>query len=361
MEFAAGNKWIQLAALDSQNSSDTITIAHSLQGTAGLYGTNVAFTEFGGTVSLQGYQTDNAGHIIGYPTYTLTLPKGSYKPNPGEGSANVITGMSLDDKSGEITTTYQNAGTLLLTGYTKLPNTVIPSVLETQTINKAFASLDDRIETEEEARAAAISNLRMFKTIKVNDKTLTALSNDDTIEVSAGNEAIVLNADESNNTYTITHKEYIPRANGLYKITVDEYGHVTDVVEATKTDIGLSNVENKTIEEIVEEITSRFSLTLNSPILMINISNDGATGTIDIDNKDEKSAYTYAWTREGSTDIISTNNTYTALDTEVGAYTYRCIVTRIYAGESSTAYETFTYTIEPPPVVENPEAGEGTV
>ena len=196
----------------------------------------------------------------------------------------------------------------------------------------------------------------MFKTIKVNDKSLTALSNNDTIGVSTGNEAIVLNVDESNNTYTIAHKEYAPSTGGLYKITVDEYGHIIETVEATKTDIGLNNVENKTIEEIVEEITSRFSLTLNNPILVINISNDGATGTIDIDNKDEKSVYTYVWTREGSTDIISTNNTYTALDTEAGTYTYRCTVTRTYAGESSTTYKTFTYTIEP-----KPDEEEGTI
>ena len=196
----------------------------------------------------------------------------------------------------------------------------------------------------------------MFKTIKVNDKSLTAISNNDTIEMSADNEAIILDANESNNAYSIAHKEYTSRTSGLYKITVDKYGHVSGAEAATKADIGLDNVENKTIEEIIEELTSRFSLTLNSPILAINISNDGATGTIDIDNQDDKSVYTYVWTREGSTDIISTNNTYTALDTEVGAYTYRCTVTRTYAGESSTAYKTFTYTIEP-----KPDEEEGTI
>ena len=53
MTIAAGNKWIQLKA---DNLSDTITIAHSLQGTAGSYtGTDLEFTEFGGKVTIYGY------------------------------------------------------------------------------------------------------------------------------------------------------------------------------------------------------------------------------------------------------------------------------------------------------------------
>jgi hypothetical protein len=51
----------------------------------------------------------------------------------------------------------------------------------------------------------------------------------------------------------------------LYKITVDEWGHVSNTAEATSTDIGLGKVENKSVAEIVAEITSRFSMKLNAP------------------------------------------------------------------------------------------------
>ena len=43
---------------------------------------------------------------------------------------------------------------------------------------------------------------------------------------------------------------------GLYKITTNAEGHVTAAVEATKSDIGLANVENKSSADIRSEITA---------------------------------------------------------------------------------------------------------
>ena len=232
MKFAAGNKWVQLAASDADTSgNDTITVAHSLQGTAASYGEDVKFAEFGGTVNLQGYETDKAGHIIKYPTYTLTLPKGSYSNSASNRLANVITGMKFDEKTGAITTTSENVGTLVLTGYTKLDTTAKAAITAGNTINEAFAALDNRIETEEVARGAAITDLKMFKTINVGSTALVADSNADTLSITAG-DGIVLTPDDQNDSFTISHDSGLKVAEGFYKFSTDAYGHIskTDAV-----------------------------------------------------------------------------------------------------------------------------------
>ena len=239
MKFVAGNKWIQLAAANSNTSgSDTITVAHSLQGTAGSYtGTDLAFTEFGGAVTIYGYETDNAGHIINNPTYTLTLPKGSYSNSASNKLANVITGMEFNDKTGAITTTSENVGTLVLTGYTKLNTTATAAITATNTINEAFAKLDNRIETEEETRAKAISDLRMFKTFSVGGTALEADSNADTLSITAGNNGIVLTPTASSDSFTIGHKTGHEVTSGFYKFSTDVYGHVSATTAVTLSDL----------------------------------------------------------------------------------------------------------------------------
>lgn len=264
MTFKAGNKWIELAA--TTTGGDAITIAHSLQGTAAKYtGTDLDFTEFGGQVVLYGYQTDNAGHVVGYPTYTLTLPKGSYNNSASANLSNVITGMSFDAATGAITTTSENVGTLVLTGYTKLDTTAAAAVQASDTINGAFAALDNRIETEEEARATAITNLdnrieteeetranaitnlRMFKTISVDGTQLTADSNADTLSITAGNDGIVLTTTAANDSFTIGHKTGHQVASGFYKLSTDTYGHVSGTTAVTLDDLtglGAATAEN---------------------------------------------------------------------------------------------------------------------
>lgn len=246
MTFKAGNKWIELAA--TTTGGDAITIAHSLQGTAAEYtGTDLDFTEFGGQVVLYGYQTDNAGHVVGYPTYTLTLPKGSYSNSASSKLSNVITGMNFDAAKGEITTTSETVGTLVLTGYTKLDTTAKAVIEGKYTINEAFAALDDRIETEEEARDEAVTNLRMFKTISVAGTQLTADSNADTLNITADNDGVVLAATASSDSFTIGHKTGHQVASGFYKLSTDVYGHVSATTAVTLDDLtglGAATVEN---------------------------------------------------------------------------------------------------------------------
>lgn len=375
--IATGNKWVQTT---SDTTNDKVTFSHILSGiTKGTYGENKTFANFGGSISLYGYTVDSAGHITAAPTYTITLPTGSYTNKASTDAANVITKMEFDASSGAITTSSQNVGTMVLTGYTKLSSTAKAAITASSTINGAFAALDNRIETEEEARAKAISDeqaardtavsterdarvkaiddLRMFKTVQLGSTSIVADSNNDTLNLNAGNAAIVLALTESSDTISISHKTYTAKTNGLYKITVDEWGHVSGTVAAGKGDVGLGKVENKSVEEIVAEITSRFSLTLGAPVLTATTNN--ATFSVGISNQDAQSTYIYKWTKGSNTASLGAGSSYTATDTTPGTYTYKCTVTREYAGVTSTANKSFTYTVE---AVTEPENGEeGTV
>lgn len=153
--LAAGNKWIQLNA-----ANQTVTVAHSTQGTAGSYtGTNLNFATFGGTITLYGYETDNAGHIITNPTYNVTLPKGSLS-NTAVTSATdtVLTSINFTDSTGAISTTHDNIGNLKLTSYV-YNSEDYAAITNTDAINSAFSKVSAQIAKEITDRNNAVSDL----------------------------------------------------------------------------------------------------------------------------------------------------------------------------------------------------------
>ena len=279
MTIAAGNKWIQLKA---DNLSDTITIAHSLQGTAGSYtGTDLEFTEFGGKVTIYGYQTDNAGHIISNPTYDLVLPKGSYSNTASTNLSNVITGMTFNDKTGAIQTTSENVGTLLLTGYSL--GTESSVIAATDTLNAAMSKLQVQINNEVSNRTNAdnslentITNLRMFKTVSVDGENISATSNNDTLSISAGNDGIVIDTDTSAKSFSINHKTIPVNPSGteeLYKIIVDGYGHVIKTSPIQLSDLtNLGLADTNYVDNAVDSTTLIEAL---YPLLVDKLIADG--------------------------------------------------------------------------------------
>ena len=103
---------------------------------------------------MYGYETDEAGHIINNPTYTLTLPKGSYEETEGNG-ANVLTSLSFTDKSGALVGSKTNIGDLLLTGYTT-ESIASAAIAATDSLNKAIAKIEAQILKEQADRIADV-------------------------------------------------------------------------------------------------------------------------------------------------------------------------------------------------------------
>lgn len=159
--FATGNKWVQTTGDITNNR---ITFSHLLSGvTANTYGTNDATAlapQFGETFSVPGYTVDEAGHITSSSTHTVKIPQNRCENDDKEQTtANVITGMSLNQTSGLITTTSQNIGTLSLTGY-ELGTTASAAVAASDTLNKAIAKIEAQIKAEASARDKADKDLQ---------------------------------------------------------------------------------------------------------------------------------------------------------------------------------------------------------
>ena len=159
--FATGNKWVQTTG---DVTNDRITFSHILSGvTANTYGTNDATAlapQFGETFLVPGYTVDEAGHITSASTHTVKIPQNRYENDDKEQTtANVITGMSLNQTSGLITTTSQNIGTLSLTGY-ELGTTASAAVAATDTLNKAIAKIEAQVKAEASARDQADKDLQ---------------------------------------------------------------------------------------------------------------------------------------------------------------------------------------------------------
>ena len=272
-----GNNWIIIENTTDSNKQNTITYSHLEQGTAGSYGTNVTFAEFGGTVNLQGYKTDKTGHVVDYPLYTLTLPKGSYVPddNTNHNGARVITGIGFTASSGEITSTSQNVGTLKLNGYVKLNTTTTAVVTADSTINGALAALDNRIETEEETRSTEITNLRMFKTVNVSGTALEADSNAGTLSIAAENSGIVLTPVASSDSFTIGHKTGHEVINGFYKFSTDAYGHISATTAITLDDLtGLGAATAENLNAHVMTVTNNPHKVTAEDVGLKNVTNE---------------------------------------------------------------------------------------
>ena len=235
-----GNKWINVAAGTSENGS-YIQISHTtVEDGASYTGTDTNFATFGGTVTLYGYETDNAGHIISHPTYTLTLPQGSYKEEGGDAGANVLTSLSFTPSSGALVGTKVNIGTLKLTGYTPINDLGEDGgIIEaSDTLNEALASLQTQIRTEKLRSTAKENELQMAINTEVLNRTNADDALQDAIDAVDGRVTTLSdNVYTKANTYTKT--EVNNAIGALYtKAQVDQA--IKDAILAFATANGLT-------------------------------------------------------------------------------------------------------------------------
>lgn len=171
LTFDVGNRWIQLAG---NNGADKITVYHAGPG-AQTNTTKVGAEtpDYGVAFNIPEVKYDEAGHISGVTTHTVTFPTPSLNDLTASDSS-VITGLSMTDGKLAITQTNANVGTRVLTEYALGTNNA--DVAATDSINAAFGKLQVQMHEEETNRANAITNLNNALTQTINDLD-TKLSN----------------------------------------------------------------------------------------------------------------------------------------------------------------------------------------
>ena len=135
------------------------------------------------------------------------------------------------------------------------------------------------------APSNAEENQNAFSNIIVGGTTIAADSKTDTLTIIAGNN-VTLTPDAKNDKLTITakdtvytHPTYTARGDGLYKVTVDGTGHVSEVTNVVKDDIvGLGIPAQDTTYN--EATTSDAGLMSASDKTKLNGIADGANKTI---------------------------------------------------------------------------------
>ena len=166
-----------------------------------------------------------------------------------------------------------------LTAHTRDSNIHITSAERTNW-NAAKAHADSA-----HAPSNAEENQNAFSNIIVGGTTIAADSKTDTLTIVAGNN-VTLTPDAKNDKLTITakdtvytHPTYTARGAGLYKVTVDGTGHVSEVTNVVKDDIvGLGIPAQDTTYN--EATTSDAGLMSASDKTKLNGIADGANKTI---------------------------------------------------------------------------------
>ena len=183
LTFDVGNRWIQIAGNDG---IDKITVYHAAPGNqANTTKTGAETPNYGTAFNIPEVKYDEAGHISGVATHTVTFPTPSLNDLTAS-AASVVTGIQMVDGTLAITQTNANVGTRALTEYTIGSSNA--DIVATDSINTAFGKLQVQMHEEESNRAQAItdldtklsteiSNLNTELTTKINDLD-TELSNE---------------------------------------------------------------------------------------------------------------------------------------------------------------------------------------
>lgn len=208
--FDVGNRWIQLVG---NASTDKVSIHHAAPG-AQTNTTKVGAEtpNYGDAFNIPEVKYDEAGHVSGVTTHTVTFPTPSLNDLTAT-SSSVITGLSMTDGKLSITQTHADVGTRTLTDYTI--GTSNADIIATDSINSAFGKLQVQMHDEEANRANAITNLNETLTQTIADLD-TKLSNNLSDEALART-----NADNTLQDNINTEAEERARQDGILQANIE--------------------------------------------------------------------------------------------------------------------------------------------
>lgn len=231
--FDVGNRWIQLVG---NASTDKVSIHHAAPGAqTNTTKTGAETPSYGTAFNIPEVKYDEAGHISGVATHTVTFPTPSLNDLTAS-TASVVTGIQMVDGTLAITQTNANVGTRALTEYLIGSNN--EDIVATDSINTAFSKLQVQIHEEEDNRAKTVTNLDTKLSTEINNLN-TELSNE-------------INNVNTNLTNSIEN-EATTRTNAITnlqnKITAEETARIEAI---NALDYSSPAVANKYISEVTQ-------------------------------------------------------------------------------------------------------------
>lgn len=204
--FDVGNRWIQLVG---NASTDKVSIHHAAPG-AQTNTTKIGAEtpNYGTAFNIPEVKYDEAGHISGVATHTVTFPTPSLNDLTAS-TASVVTGIQMVDGTLAITQTNANVGTRALTEYLIGSNNA--DIVATDSINTAFGKLQVQMHEEEDNRAKAIIDLDTKLSTEVNNLNTELTTKINDLDTELSNEISNVNT----NLTTNIENEAITRANAV--------------------------------------------------------------------------------------------------------------------------------------------------
>lgn len=204
--FDVGNRWIQLVG---NASTDKVSIHHASPGAQ----TNTTKTgdetpNYGTAFSIPEVKYDEAGHISGIATHTVTFPTPSLNDLPAS-TASVVTGIQMVDGTLAITQTNANVGTRALTEY--LIGSSNEDIVATDSINTAFGKLQVQMHEEEDNRSKAVTDLDTKFSTEVNNLNTELTTKINNLDTELSNEISNVNTNLTANI----ENEVTTRANAV--------------------------------------------------------------------------------------------------------------------------------------------------
>lgn len=176
LNVVAGDRWI---LLNGNTDTDTLTIGHASPNSAVTsyavqpenQNVNPNSMNYGESFKVPTFSIDGMGHIYSAQDTILKLP--SISLTTTDSAANVLTDISLNSTTGAFTYNRANVGTLTLTGYSYVSSEQsAAAILNTDSINSAFAKLTKQIENEVTATTGA-RDIAIANAINALDSSLT--------------------------------------------------------------------------------------------------------------------------------------------------------------------------------------------
>ena len=320
------NQWIEIGKEEDKQ----LTFGHSTSNV----GTSQEFINLNNESSFvtQELTYDDAGHIIGHATKTWTMPHVYQTISIGD------TKLSAKNTHDELV--YAGNEWINLEGKTTDNGT--KEVIFKHSKQEAI-SIDKSSDVYlQNGQAYQLSQVNYDDAGHITSVTQSTYHLPKHIE--KDNDWITVteqvNGEQHQVVYSHKSQQQMPEQSGLYKITIDQCGHISAAEKATPEDIGLD------IKNIISEITSRFSLILNAPEFSLTQEKIGENIAIkvEIENKDQASTYNVTWGQE-DVKYDEVLQKYIIQNASAGNE-YTCTVERIYADVKSQTSKSIIITEE---------------
>lgn len=256
---AKGDNWINV-----KTNGEQVTFNHIGPVSATINKEDNVTPSFGSTFDITDHYFDNKGHKFQTETHTVKIPKGSYSDTSKVNGKKIITNIGFTDTTGAISSNSADLGEVL--------------IADNETLNSRLNTLQNNINSEEQARIVAITAEEQARVKADNDEAIARKAADDN-ETSARQQAILAeqtareqaDANEASARQQAVETEANIRANA---ISAEAEERKTEDSKLSNRIDSLSNTTSGSVEGLTNRLETLENYNLDSRISVLENKTD---------------------------------------------------------------------------------------